>query len=436
MRWQRLMLGCLALGFGPAASGSAVGTFTEIEGEVRLLRGEYYFAAAPGVEVAEDDIVETGARARAQIEMGDGSILRLGPDTRLALAEYRLADDRSVVSAGVELLSGWLRFAVAKLRQGADYRIDTPTMAIGIRGTEGVIEAGAEDGRLLLEEGVVQVALPGPDPAAVQRVQAGEFIQRAYGRPFQRPAAPPAAFRQRLPANFERPAAPRLATLKQRAVAPRALRPVGQSDVKRYLDKHPHMRDKFRERFEQRLTDDPAFRERIKQRREQRRDFDPRRKPDGRDRPGAGGFAPRAPGAATPDQAPGAAPGPLRGAGKPRAPFGAGPASGSRLPQSPAVRDPLSKPIPTAPALQPPATGVAPKPASGTETLQKPPGMPILEAPLPAPDGQIQKPPPVPTDEAVSSEKLLQDAPEVQRYQSVPPPTTRLPQLQTPLQRP
>ena len=92
------------------------------------------FAAAPGVDVEEDDLVETGGNATVQIEMHDGTLFKIGPDSRVLLAEYRLGPDRGVLAAGIEVLSGWLRFAVSKL-QSADSRYDfrTPTMTIGIR---------------------------------------------------------------------------------------------------------------------------------------------------------------------------------------------------------------------------------------------------------------------------------------------------------------
>lgn len=434
MRQWRILLWCLALGAVSPSWAGMVGTVTEVAGEVRLLRGEYYFAAAIGVELAPDDIVETGRNARAQLEMADKSILRLGSETRLALAEYRLADDQSVVSASVELLSGWLRFAIAKLRNDGAYRIDTPTMAIGIRGTEGVIESAADESGLLLEEGVIEVAPPRSDfaSAVIQRVQAGEFIQRAYGRPFQRPPAPPAAFRQRLPVSVERPVVQRIDAIKQRGIAPRQLRPVGEQDIKRYLQDHPHMRDRLHQRFDERLKGDPEFREKIRQRRERRRDAIDKLDGPARDRPVKRGFVPRAPG----DHVLDPAPAPLAPRGKaPVAPI-AQPLPGFAQPKQ---ADP-------APTLYPvPPTGTATKPVAPLDPRQKLP-VPIGVAPAksaPLPEGQVEKPGTQPADEAQTKEPLNQGAPAIKPYLSAPPPPpppppppTRLPQIQLPLQLP
>ena len=175
MRRHLLLLLLLAGGAGaPAFAG--VGVVTQTAGAVQLLRADAYVAAEQGVEIEEQDIVETGADASAQIDMEDGTVLKLGPDSRLAVSEYRLGADKGVLAAGLDLLSGWLRFAVAKLKPDSGYNIHTPVLTIGVRGTEGTIEADNDAGGLHLEEGEVQVSAadaPGAAAAAPGRVAAG-----------------------------------------------------------------------------------------------------------------------------------------------------------------------------------------------------------------------------------------------------------------------
>ena len=268
----------------PVAASAGIGLFTEVTGDTRLQRGEVYLVAAPGVDVEEDDIVETGSDASAQMEMSDGTLLKLGAGSRLLLADYKFDNGGNVVSAGLEVLSGWLRFAVSKLRSnGSRYAISTPTMTIGIRGTEGVIEAGDARGGLFLEEG--EVAVHAADAGSVP-VRAGEYIERVPGRPFARPGTVPPAFRARMPATVQPRMARRAHLLKQRGVAPRQIRRIQQDDRERYLQQHPHLRQKFEQRFRERARSDPEFREKLKERRRQPspqdRDQPPRRpRPDG-----------------------------------------------------------------------------------------------------------------------------------------------------------
>jgi hypothetical protein len=180
--------------------------------------------------------------------MNDGSVLKLGANTRVLLADYRLDANRNVITAGIDVLSGWLRFAVAKLRRpDSEYGINTPTMTVGIRGTEGVIEATNQRGGLHLETG--EVALRATDAGSVP-VRAGEFVERARGGAFTRPRAAPAEFRQRMPGTLHPRAVQRAHLLKQRGVAAREIRRLQPADRERLLREHPHQRQRLERRFQ------------------------------------------------------------------------------------------------------------------------------------------------------------------------------------------
>lgn len=229
---------------------AAVGVVTEVSGEARVQRGDALYAAAAGVDVEEDDLLETGTNAALQIEMRDGSLFKLGPESRVLLSDYKLDADRGVLDAGIDVLSGWLRFAVGKLRH-ADSRYDfnTPTMTIGVRGTEGVIEAVQEHSSLLLEEG--EVVTRAGEAGSVP-IRAGQFIERRRAQPFHRPGAVPAAFRQRMPGLVHARMARRAQLLQQRGVPPRRIRKILREDRQRYLQQHPHLRHKLEQRFRER----------------------------------------------------------------------------------------------------------------------------------------------------------------------------------------
>ncbi len=271
---MRFLSLCLLL-FVPAIAFAGVGVFTDVTGDTHIQRGELYLAAAPGVEVEEDDILETGNNASAQVEMNDGTLLKLGAASRLLLADYKFDSGGNVVNAGLEVLTGWLRFAVSRLRsRDSRYTIGTPTMTIGIRGTEGVIEAEGARGGLFLETG--EVAVHAANAGSVP-VRAGEYIERTQGRPFARPGAAPPAFRARMPASVQPRMARRAHLLKQRGVPPQQIRRILREDRERYLHQHPHLRQKFEQRFRERARNDPEFREKMKERRQQNREQPPRR---------------------------------------------------------------------------------------------------------------------------------------------------------------
>jgi len=234
----------------------AVGAFTQMSGEVRILRGENYLAAETGVEIESQDIIETDKDASAQLDMEDGSIMRLGPETRLALSEYRLDSNKSVLSAGIDLLSGWLRFAVAKLKPSGNYAINTPLLTIGIRGTEGTIEAQNDQGGLHLHEGEVEVAGAGKDGQAglPVRVRSGEYVQRHQGQGFRKFTQPPPEFLRRLPSSVQQKLARHALDPKRRGISPRVIRGITKEDAQRMLQRHPQMNERMQQRFRQVIT--------------------------------------------------------------------------------------------------------------------------------------------------------------------------------------
>ncbi len=245
----------------------AVGTLAESAGTVRLLRGANYLETQRGVEVFPQDIVETGANGSAQIDLKDGSVLKLGPGSRLALTDYKLDKNRNVVSATVDVLTGWLRFAVSKLRKDdSKYRINAPSLTIGIRGTEGVVEAGAEEGAVHLVTGRIEVG--GQDaqgkPLPAVQVNAGEYIQRLQGQPtFRRLPAPPPSFQNRVPQGVVRKlAALPLKPGEPRVIKPRVVRKLTPAEAQQFIQRHPHAQDLLKRRFQPLLgTEAPGARQ-------------------------------------------------------------------------------------------------------------------------------------------------------------------------------
>lgn len=239
----------------------AVGAFTQTSGEVRILRGENYLSAETGVEVESQDIIETDKDASAQLDMEDGSVMRLGPETRLALSEYRLDSNKSVLSAGVDLLSGWLRFAVSKLKPSGNYAINTPLLTIGIRGTEGTIDAQDEQGGLQLHEGEVDVAGVGKEKQALPpvRVRSGEYIQRQRGQDFRKLPQPPPEFLRRLPPGVQMKLARRALDPRQRGLSPKVIRTITKEDAQHLLQKHPHMNERLHQRFKHLILPSAGF---------------------------------------------------------------------------------------------------------------------------------------------------------------------------------
>jgi hypothetical protein len=123
-----------------AALAAAVGHFTQVEGNVDLLKG----GKLPGVPVkAQDgveqgDVIRTKANSKAQIKLLDDSILTIAPDSRVAITEFMYDPARNERRATLRLLKGLTHTVVTRILQvqEPDFLMQTVTAIVGVRGTE------------------------------------------------------------------------------------------------------------------------------------------------------------------------------------------------------------------------------------------------------------------------------------------------------------
>jgi len=234
-----LALTCL---FATAAFAH-VGVVTEVAGSIELQRGEDVFAAQSGVDVMPGDVLRSGKESSVQVDMDDGSILSIGASSTLQIDDYKLREDKSVISASIALVSGWLRFAVAKLRQqDSSYRFHMPTAVLGVRGTEGVLEVTGEGDKVeshaMLEEGEVDVAEEvekGRLRGARVVLRPGQYASRRHGRVLKMLRRVPFAFRNRMPARLRAKLIRRIRMLKHRGVPPRRIKRAIRHRLKQQL---------------------------------------------------------------------------------------------------------------------------------------------------------------------------------------------------------
>ncbi len=233
-------------------SAAVVGVFTQTSGEVRLLRGENYLETEPGAEVESQDIIEADADSSAQIDMDDGSVLMLGPQSRLVFSEYRLDPNKTVFSANLDLLTGWLHFAVAKLKPDGVYVLGTPVFTIGVRGTEGALETESDASALYLQEGEVEVSaiVKNNNGIAPIRIRGGEYLHRQRGLAFKKSVSPPADFFNRMPPDLQHKLARRALKPQQRGISPRIIRAVTRDEAQHYLKNYPDLSEKLQQRFQ------------------------------------------------------------------------------------------------------------------------------------------------------------------------------------------
>lgn len=247
------------------SSADTVGVVTLVEGEAGLIRDTGYFSLEEGVDVDDGDVIETTPGSRTQLEMIDGSLFELGPASKFYLSDYRLRKDKSIASAALSLVRGWLRFATGGIAADDSYQINTTTATIGIRGTEGIVEADDVGSNLLLEKGLIEFFEVDDTGTlgASRLVKAGEFAGREHGKRISHLSSAPAKFRERLPKQFKEKHRRLKGKLKREGVTPRKLRNAEYDDLRPFLTANPRARAKLTERFKSKFKE-PKFRERLK----------------------------------------------------------------------------------------------------------------------------------------------------------------------------
>ena len=141
---------------------------------------------APGDRLRAGDVVQTGQYGRAWLGAEDGSVVKLGQDTRLVVnrAEIRSTDNGSVFDAALDVLKGAFRFTSGFFtpERPASHRVNFKIGAItaGVRGTDIWGRSADKEDFVALIDGVIEVSSEGDtaklmdQPLTLYRKQTGE----------------------------------------------------------------------------------------------------------------------------------------------------------------------------------------------------------------------------------------------------------------------
>jgi hypothetical protein len=130
----------LALVLPLKATAAVVGRFVMVQGQVDVLKQ----GKTPGIPVKLQDGVEPGdvirtkAKAKAQVQFVDDSLMTLAPESRLAVADYVFDPGSQVRRATLRFFKGLMHLVVTRhlQLQEPDFIVETVTAVTGVRGTE------------------------------------------------------------------------------------------------------------------------------------------------------------------------------------------------------------------------------------------------------------------------------------------------------------
>jgi hypothetical protein len=128
--WLLASTGLSTLGFAQEPSGTAVDVRPDVDATgitgARVLQ-------APG-DVYQGDLITTDPGGQAQIQFVDDSRFVVGPNSRVTIDEFVFNPNRTAQSVVFNATKGSFRFISGSSPSQA-YRVTTPTMTIGVRGS-------------------------------------------------------------------------------------------------------------------------------------------------------------------------------------------------------------------------------------------------------------------------------------------------------------
>lgn len=131
---------------------------------------------APGMELRVGDHVKTGVGSRLLVKLSEGSLVKLGENGSLRVAE--LSPTRELFKGALNVLEGAFRFTTQKIgaNRRRDINIHVSQVTAGIRGTDLWGKSTTTRQIVCLIEGKIEVGAPNETPVAMD--QPRQFYQR------------------------------------------------------------------------------------------------------------------------------------------------------------------------------------------------------------------------------------------------------------------
>jgi hypothetical protein len=154
----------LSLAFALCAAarlaGAAPAVVEAVQYPAWLERGGIAVPLTPGTPLQAQDRLRTGANARVQLKMAEGSAVKLGENAQFV---FERAEERGVFRATLSVLAGAFRFTTDAVRRGGrrDVTIKVKNATAGIRGTDLWGKSTDERDIVCLLEGKITVGSEG-----------------------------------------------------------------------------------------------------------------------------------------------------------------------------------------------------------------------------------------------------------------------------------
>ena len=142
-----LAAGLLALS-GPTLAAEEAGTIKTLKGTARIERGGQKTPAAIGGKLMTSDRVVTGPDSTIGITLRDNTLLSAGPNSTLVLNQFAFDSTTHAGTVDATVKRGTLSVVSGKIAKTSPDKVvfNTPSVSLGVRGTEFILEAGSGQG--------------------------------------------------------------------------------------------------------------------------------------------------------------------------------------------------------------------------------------------------------------------------------------------------
>ena len=143
MRFLALcILSCVVLTSTAQAETQVAGFIKTVDGSGQIVRAEASMPARAGDVLHVSDAVTTDDKSAIGIMLEDDTILSLGPNSRLELADFAFAPQEENFAVAIRLLKGsftYMSGVIARLAPDK-IRIETPDAVIAVHGTSFLVK--------------------------------------------------------------------------------------------------------------------------------------------------------------------------------------------------------------------------------------------------------------------------------------------------------
>lgn len=238
------------------ARDRATATVTILAGPATVIHAASKLGAAEGAVLEAEDIIETTDKTTfVRLELDSGTIVDIGPSSRVMLRPPGAAMGEGAVAY---LLEGWLKLSVSKPANAAKGLLLASVLDVSSLEREAVlhIKANGEAG-LFATSGAAQAMVRNKAGKATSMpVGKGAFLARAADGGVDTSARPSQAFIQAVPRAFMDTLPSRMALFKDKDVRLTATGKLSYADTQAWLNAEPRVRTLFLKRWRPLLQDE------------------------------------------------------------------------------------------------------------------------------------------------------------------------------------